>query len=226
MIQVQFLHKSYGNKKVLHDINCSFHRGIIKGIVGVNGAGKTTLFRCLAGLQGYEGNIELEDGLSNSHIGFLPTTPFMLSKVTGREYLQLLCKARKLNDIDFDAKNIFDLPLEEYADLYSTGMRKKLAITAILLQKNEIYLFDEPFNGLDLQSNLLLKDILLKLKSLNKYVIISSHIFSTLSEVCDQMLYLNDGRIVSSIDKEEFGQLESQMKNDSIRSRIDLLDLD
>ncbi len=226
MINLNSIHKSFGRKEVLRDINCSFHRGEIKGVVGENGAGKTTLFCCLAGLESYKGHIELEAGLKNSSIGYLPTTPYMLSKITGYEYLQLICRFRKIDNVDFDDKNIFDLPLQEYADLYSTGMRKKLALTGLLLQQNEVYLLDEPFNGLDLQSNLLLKDILLKLKSLNKYVIISSHIFSTLSEICDQILYLDDGNIVSTVQKNEFPQLEERMRNDSIRSRIDLLDLE
>ena len=56
-------------------------------------------------------------------------------------------------------------------------MKKKLAITAILLQENECFILDEPFNGVDIQSNIILTEIILKLKELNKTVLVSSHIF-------------------------------------------------
>ena len=79
--------------------------------------------------------------------------------MTGREYIQLSNNARNMHNIQIDEKNIFELPLEQYATTYSTGMKKKLAITAILLQRNECYILDEPFNGIDVQSNLILTEI-------------------------------------------------------------------
>jgi ABC-2 type transport system ATP-binding protein len=72
-------------------------------------------------------------------------------------------------------------------------MKKKLAITAILLQENSYFILDEPFNGLDIQSNIILTEIILKLKELDKIVLISSHIFSTLSDTCDEIHLLRKG---------------------------------
>jgi len=225
MIQIQSLHKSYGKKDVLKGINLTFERGKVNGIVGENGAGKTTLFRCFTGLESYDGSIEFEKGLSKNNIGFLPTTPYMLSKITGLEYLQLMCNARNIQISNIEDQNPFELPLDNFADQYSTGMKKKLALTAIFFQKNEVFLFDEPFNGLDLQSNMLLKDIILKLRSLNKIVIVSSHIFSALGEICDQMHHLKEGKIVDSAAKPDFGRIENNMRNEDFRKRIDRLDL-
>jgi ATPase subunit of ABC transporter with duplicated ATPase domains len=87
--------------------------------------------------------------------------------ITGKEYIRLLCNARGKTNLDIDSKNIFDLPLNQYASTYSTGMKKKLAITAILLQENDYFILDEPFNGVDIQSNVILTEIILKLKELN-----------------------------------------------------------
>ena len=225
MIEIKSLHKSYGKKEVLKGINLSFERGKVNGIVGENGAGKTTLFRSFAGLESYDGSIAFEEGLSKDKIGFLPTTPYMLSKITGLEYLQLLCKARNIKIGNIEEQNPFELPLNEFADQYSTGMKKKLALTAIFFQKNEVFLFDEPFNGLDLQSNMLLKDIIIKLRSLNKIIIVSSHIFSALGEICDQMHHLKDGLIIDSAFKPDFSRIENNMRNDDFRKRIDRLNL-
>jgi ABC-2 type transport system ATP-binding protein len=145
--------------------------------------------------------------------------------ITGREYIRLLCNARGKTNLDIDSKNIFDLPLHQYASTYSTGMKKKLAITAILLQENEYFILDEPFNGVDIQSNIILTEIILKLKELNKIVIISSHIFSTLSETCDEIHLLRKGEQIKSVQKSGFKNLEQEMKEMTIGNRIDKLEL-
>src|SRR5664279_1437591 len=71
--------------------------------------------------------------------------------------------------------NIFELPLDKYAEIYSTGMQKKLAITGLLLQKNEVFILDEPFNGVDISSNLMIQEILTGLKAFGKTVITVSY---------------------------------------------------
>jgi ABC-2 type transport system ATP-binding protein len=121
---------------------------------------------------------------------------------------------------DVEARNIFDLPLRQYVETYSTGMKKKLALTAVLLQKNECFILDEPFNGLDLESSVLLTEIILRLRALGKTILISSHIFSTLRDVCDTILVLNNGKFETSLDKEDFGTLEQQLKEEIISKRI------
>jgi ABC-2 type transport system ATP-binding protein len=225
MITVTNLSKSFGKHKVLQDINVSFAQGNVYGIIGENGAGKTTLFRCLAGLENHEGEINYNEGVLKNVMGFLPTDLFFFSKITGKEYLQLLCNARKIKLENVEEQNIFDLPLNEYAETYSTGMKKKLAITGILLQQNKVYILDEPFNGVDIQSNLLIKELIFKLKSLNKIIIISSHIFSTLKETCDELHLLKAGQIVKSVFKNEFDTIEEDLKDINFENKIDKLKL-
>jgi ABC-2 type transport system ATP-binding protein len=104
-------------------------------------------------------------------------------------------------------------------------MKKKLALTAILLQRNEYFILDEPFNGVDIESNMLLTEIIHTLKKLGQTVIISSHIFSTLSDTCDEIFLLNDGAIMKSVQREEFPALETEMKQMTIGNRIEKLGL-
>ena len=137
MIKIKELSKLFGNKEVLKNLSMEFSTGNVYGIVGENGAGKTTLFRCIAGLESYSGEIISGVMPLKNHLGLLLTEPFFFTMMTGREYIRLLCNARGKTNVDIDSKNIFDLPLEQYASTYSTGMKKKLAITAILLQENE-----------------------------------------------------------------------------------------
>ncbi|MFZ4478009.1 MAG: ATP-binding cassette domain-containing protein [Saprospiraceae bacterium] len=225
MIKINGLHKTYGNNEVLIDINLAFSKGHVYGIVGENGAGKTTLFRCIAGLESYTGTIISDLNPLKNHLGLLLTDPFFFSKMTGKEYIRLLCNARGKTNIRIDEKNIFNLPLDQYASTYSTGMKKKLAITAILLQENAYFIFDEPFNGVDIQSNMILTEIILKLKELNKIVLISSHIFSTLSDTCDEIHLLRKGAQIKSVQKSAFKDLEQEMRAFTIGNSIEKLDL-
>jgi ABC-2 type transport system ATP-binding protein len=225
MIKTEKLSKFYGKKQVLNSIDLEFKKGKIYGIVGENGAGKTTLFRCLSGLENYKGTITSDYTKLKDHLGLLLTEPFFFSKITGKEYIRLLANARQMKLTNIEEKNIFDLPLNQYASTYSTGMKKKLALTAILLQQNDIFILDEPFNGVDIQSNLIITEIIKKFKKLEKTVIISSHIFSTLADTCDEIYLMKNGEIIRKVEQEDFNKLENEMKKFTIGNRIDKLEL-
>ena len=225
MITVRNLSKKYGTNEVLKNVSIEFDKGKVYGIVGENGAGKTSLFRCIAGLENYEGEIISNPNPIKNHLGLLLTEPFFFQKITGKEYIQLLCNARNIKMTDIENRNIFDLPLNQYASTYSTGMKKKLALTAILLQGNDFFILDEPFNGVDIQSNIIVTEIIHKLKALDKTIIISSHIFSTLSDTCDEIHLLSNGSFSKSVQKADFQALETEMKQVTIGNKIDKLGL-
>jgi ABC-2 type transport system ATP-binding protein len=225
MIAIRNLTMTYGENKVLNNLNIEFEKGKVYGIVGENGAGKTTFFRCIAGLEVYDGEIRSTLNPIKNYLGLLLTEPFFFRNITGKEYIQLLCNARNIKIPDIESRNIFDLPLNQYASSYSTGMKKKLALTAILLQSNEYFILDEPFNGVDIQSNILITELIHKLKALNKTVLISSHIFSTLSDTCNEIHLLSKGSFIKSVQKEEFLSLEAEMKHMTIGNKIEKLGL-
>ncbi len=220
MLSITNLSKSYGEKQILTDIELHFNAGEIHGIVGENGAGKTTLFKCIASLESHEGKVQHTRIDIKNTIGFLETNPEFLSKITGKEYLQLLCNARNIKDVDFQAQNIFDLPLKQYAETYSTGMKKKLALTGVLLQNNDIFILDEPFNGVDIHSNLLIKELLKSLQEKGKIIVLSSHIFSTLQDTCDYLHYLKDEKIKKTVKKKDFSIIENLMKDAGFKEKI------
>lgn len=221
MIEVRGLHKTFGKNEVLHDINFTFEKGKVYGIVGRNGSGKTTLFRCIAGIEKYIGQIYSDEMPLKNYLGFLTAEPYFLPKITGEEYLYLLSEARGIKIKNIEKKNIFELPLKQYIHSYSTGMKKKLAITAVLLQNNEYFILDEPYNGLDLQSAILLTEIIRRLRSLNKTVLLSSHIFSTLADSCDEIIQLENGSFQQSIKRDDFDKLKDEIEGEIIKKDID-----
>src|SRR5690606_28768854 len=145
-------------------------RGIVYGIVGRNAAGKTTFFRCMAGVETYEGTIESELPTLHASLSLRIAEPDFLPKITGEDYMYLFPAARKVKLLSQEDKNIFNLPLKSYVESYSTGMKKKLALLAIILQDNDVFILDEPFNGLDLESSILLSEIIHRLKALGKTI--------------------------------------------------------
>ena len=225
MIKIKKLSKYYGKKQVLNSINLEFEKGKIYGVVGENGAGKTTLFRCISGLENYTGNVSSDFKKLKNHLGLLLTEPFFFSKITGKEYIQLLANARQVKLSNIEDKNVFDLPLNQYASTYSTGMKKKLALTAILLQKNDVFILDEPFNGVDIHSNLIIVEIIKRFKKLEKTVIISSHIFSTLADTCDEIYLMKNGEITKKVKQVDFINLETEMKEFTVGNRINKLEM-
>ena len=104
---------------------------------------------------------------------------------------------------------------------FSTGMKKKLALTGILLQKNDFFILDEPFNGVDIQSNMLISAIIERLKAAGKTILISSHIFSTLNDTCDQILVLRSGEIAQRVEKTDFQQLDEEMRQFVLGDKIE-----
>ncbi|MCI5057375.1 MAG: ATP-binding cassette domain-containing protein, partial [Flavobacteriales bacterium] len=202
------------------NIELSFERGKIYGIVGKNGAGKTTMFNCIAGLESFNG--QLIPALTKKQISYGPTEPPIISKITGEEYLRFLTLSRDQNYSDFQEYNVFDLPLSRYAEHYSTGMKKKLLLTAVFLQKSEVLVLDEPFNGVDLESNLLIHEILKKFRQEQKTIILSSHIFSSLASLCDEIHYLVDGKIKFSGEQKDFNEIESEMRKDFLAEKVEV----
>lgn len=223
MIQLVEISKAFGSHVILDRLSFTFEDNKVYGIVGKNGSGKTTLFHCMTGLESCKGEIVSERRPLKNHIGYLPTELFFYKLMTGMEYVQFVCNARNQKIENIAARNIFELPLNDYISTYSTGMKKKLALFAILLQDVPYYIFDEPFNGIDFQSSVLVFDIIKALKQRGKTVIMSSHIYTTLTQTCDEICLLEDGNFKQQVLKADFDALEKSMHQEIVGNALDLL---
>jgi len=227
MLEIVNLRKAYGDHVVLHDVSLTLRPGTIHGLVGANGAGKTTLLHCLYGLEtGFTGTARDTGGLAvRERTGLLPYEPYFYPRLTGREYLEFSLQARGRPVVNFAGWNqLLELPLDQYADEYSAGMRKKLALLALLVQDFAFLILDEPFNGLDLEANLLLKEILCRLRDRGTGIFLTSHILGALTEVADEITVLVAGRVQRHYAAAEFSTLESDLLDSLHREKLGMLD--
>ena len=228
MLEIRNLSKSYGRHAVLRGVSLTLRPGTIHGLVGANGAGKTTLLNCLYGLEsGFAGTVG-EAGSARpvrASTGLLPYEPYFYPRLTGREYLEFCLQARGRPVPDFAGWNaLLELPLDQYADEYSAGMRKKLALLALLVQDFQYLILDEPFNGLDLEANLLLKEILKRLRQRGTGILLTSHILGALTEVADEITTLVAGQIHRHYEAAAFATLEADLLADLHGDKLGRLD--
>ena len=215
MLEILDLHKAYGRHEVLRGVRLTLRPGTIHGLVGANGAGKTTLINCLYGLEnGFTGTVRATEGtqLVRDITGLVPYEPYFYPRLTGREYVEFCLQARGQPLPDLRGWNeLLELPLDHYAEAYSAGMKKKLALLAVLVQEFAYLILDEPFNGLDLESNLLLKEMLKRLRDRGTGILLTSHILGTLTEVADEASVLVGGQVQRHYQATEFGTLEADL---------------
>ena len=213
MLKIDSIKYNFGKNIIFEDVSMQFDNGKTYGIVGANGVGKTTLFRVLAGqYKSRSGKITWNgNALSRRDISFLPTDPFFYPYMNGREYLAIVIKDTLKLDQATDMSKNLNLNLDQIVDTYSTGMKKKLAFIANYIQKRAISIYDEPFNGVDLESNEILCSIL-KEKSKNHLVLLSSHILSMLDEVCDEIIHIEEGFKITIYKPDQFPMLKTHIK--------------
>jgi ABC-2 type transport system ATP-binding protein len=203
---------SYAQKLILEEITVEFEKGKVYGILGRNGAGKTTFFNTIFGrVKANFGRIIFENQpLKKEKISFLETESYFYPLMKGIEYLELINSDKS----EIEAFNkIFQLPLDKYIEDYSTGMKKKIAVIGTILQKRPILILDEPFNGLDLESNEILYKVIEKIKH-QKIILLSSHILESLTNVCDEIHYLNQKHIEIKYMKNDFEELKNRIKKE------------
>ncbi len=208
MLEINALRIRYGSNEVLKQLSLSLPSAQIHGIVGMNGAGKTTLFKAIAGYnRSFEGSILFDGSLiPTDKVALLETSPFFYSRINGGDYLDLF----RVNNPHFALEKwqeTFSLPLNRLVETYSTGMKKKLAFLGILALNRPLLLLDEPFNGIDLESNEKIKQVLKALKQKGFTILLSSHILEALTTIADTISYLDQGVIQQTSFPDQYGQL-------------------
>ncbi|MFT4540175.1 MAG: ABC-2 type transport system ATP-binding protein [Planctomycetota bacterium] len=209
-LEVRGISLAFGSLKAVDDVSFSIPSGMVYGFIGPNGAGKTTTMRICATLQLPDEGDVLIDGYSvldeprlvRECLGFMPDQYGAYSSTTVFDYLDFFARAYGLKGkqrrtalsevMDFTSLG----PLgEKMTNALSKGMRQRLCLAKTLLHDPSVLILDEPAAGLDPRARIELRELLRALAEMGKAVLISSHILTELSEVCDGVAIIEAGRI-------------------------------
>lgn len=231
VISVSNLQKSFGRRKILHDISFDIHPGEIVGFVGPNGAGKTTTIKCIVGLQkpnsgtvkinGFDIKKDFKKAIE--HVGAIVEGPDLYSSLTGRKNLKMIMNNYKHVDKSRLEEVIKVSGLGKRIDTkvstYSLGMKQRLGIAAALINKPDILILDEPTNGLDPQGIKELRDFIREIAKTGCSVLISSHNLLELESFITHVCMIKNGKIIFN------GEL-SELKNKSDEYTFEVSDVD
>ena len=226
MIRAEGLSKIYDSKAVVSDVTFSISDHEIVGFLGLNGAGKTTCLRMLAGLLSpssgriqIDGQDLLEDPLNlRWRIGFLPETPPLYEDMTVESFLTFAARlrGRSVEGLPARVADVIEMTdLTEVAgksiDILSHGYRQRLGIAQAIVHDPSLVILDEPINGLDPVQIVEMRQLIRALKE-HHTVLVSSHILPEISQTCDRLLILKNGKLVAQGTEEE---LASAMRGSS-----------
>jgi ABC-2 type transport system ATP-binding protein len=210
MLTIKINQKKYSDKLVLENVALSIPENGIYGMVGKNGEGKTTLFKCVLGFETYTGESTFKNNkIVLQDVGWCPAEPKLYGELTAYEFYDFYRLLLELKEVE--GKKLFDVPENKLIREFSTGMKKKTYLNAIFQKEYPIYFLDEPFNGLDLESNHVLMQYL-KHKAKDCVIVISSHIMDVLYNNCAKIFVVHN-KNVTEFEKETFNEIENVLFN-------------
>lgn len=214
MLNIKQINVFAGKKKIIKEVSFNVPKGSIVGLVGPNGAGKTTIMKTILGLTKFTGSITLDQNqiTENNHkalnkVGALIENPAIYPYLTGAENLKLYAKsADNIQSIVNLLK--MDGYINNKSKSYSLGMKQKLGIAIALLNNPEFVILDEPMNGLDIESTILIRKVIKEFSNKGTSFLISSHILGELEKVITDVVLLNKGEIIVNKSINEFNFID------------------
>ncbi|MBQ4634224.1 MAG: ABC transporter ATP-binding protein [Bacilli bacterium] len=216
LLQCINLNKSFGKKKVLKAVNLTIPRGKIIGLLGKNGTGKSTLIKSINNLLTIDsGNILIngkEIGVeSKKIISYLPERTYLDKTMTVEQVLKYFEDFYDNFDIKKAKRLLKDLNLDlkEKLSKMSKGMQEKVQLVLVMSRKAELYILDEPLGGVDPATRDYILDTILTNFNENASIIISTHLISDVERILDEVIFINDGKIILQAASDELRTKEN-----------------
>ena len=213
MIEIRGLTRSYGKTIAVDDLSLHASPGEIVGFLGPNGAGKSTTVKVITGLIRPDAGEVTVCGFDvvkqplevKKRLGYVPETPAIYDSLTALEYLELIACLHHLDPATAQARrrellDLFGLSGQATQRLseFSKGMRQKVVLAAALIHRPEVLVLDEPLDGLDANTAMVVKELLKKLADQGKTILFSSHILEVVERMCTRIVVINHGRTVTA----------------------------
>ena len=197
MIMINGLSKKYGKNLALDNINLKIEKGKTYGLIGENGAGKTTLINCITGIiKDYKGNVKYS--FNKNSLGFMPQDAALEEDITPEKLLLFFSSLNNSNhkNISWALKftGCHEFKNKKIKNL-SHGMRRRVMFAQAVLSNPDFVVLDEPTSGLDPKIIIEIRQLIKKLKNDEKTILISSHNTQDIEEICDHLLFLENGTL-------------------------------
>ena len=212
MIHTEGLGRDYGYKTALADLNLHVEPGEILGFLGPNGAGKSTTVKILTGMIKPTRGSALVAGFdivtqaldAKKRIGYVPESTALYESLSADEFLELMAcfyhldpqTARLRREELFDLFELRGASVERLAQ-FSKGMKQKVILAAALMHKPDVLFLDEPLDGLDANTAMIVKELLKRLASQGKTILFCSHILDVVERVCTRIVIIDKGRQIA-----------------------------
>ena len=216
LLELKNVNKSFGDKKILKDINLVIPRGKIIGLLGKNGTGKSTLIKLINGLLTIDTGKLLINGEnagveSKKIISYLPERTYLDKSMTVDNVIKYFEEFYDNFDSKKARKLLKDLKLDTTLKLskMSKGMQEKVQLVLVMSRKADLYILDEPLGGVDPATRDYILDTILSNFNEGASVIISTHLISDIERILDEVIFINDGEIILSSDSDELRKKEN-----------------
>ena len=236
VIECKNLKKQVKNKIIVENISFSINKGDIVGLLGPNGAGKTTIIKLILGLikisegtvfiNGY--NIETDFVKAIDKVGAIVESPDFYMYLSGYDNLKITANNYKnisKNRILEVAKIVgLENRIKDKVSTYSLGMRQRLGIAEAIINNPELLILDEPTNGLDIEGTIEMRNLIKSLSNHGIAILISSHNLTEIDNLCNRIIAIKNGKIVTDETIDEFKQISSESTYILELNNIDNLD--
>ena len=213
MLQINYLTKTYGDKKAVDDLSLHIQPGEIYGFIGHNGAGKTTTIKSCCGILQFDSGEILIDGKSitkdpigcKSVLAYIPDNPDLYEFMSGVQFLNFVADIFGVSATERQER------IRRYADMleltddlaqpisaYSHGMKQKLAVISALIHTPKLIIMDEPFVGLDPKASHLLKQLMRQICDDGGAIFFSTHVLEVAEKLCDKVAIIKGGKLMRS----------------------------
>jgi len=235
MLELRGVTKRFSGIPAVDNVSFTAHAGVVTGYLGPNGSGKSTTIKMITGLlEPSEGSIlyngtPIEQDLiaHKMRLGYVPEESQLYPHLTGAEFLEMVGQLRALDEKHLREKidgllHLFLLYDDRYVAMssYSKGMRQKILLAAALLHNPEILLLDEPFTGLDINSALVLRNLIQELARRGKVILFSTHELDMVERICSHVVILHKGRLAADDSIEHLRVLMSLPKLEDIFAQL------
>ncbi len=225
MLESKDLTKVFGNKTAVDHVSLKLDAGHIVALLGPNGSGKTTWMKMVTGLIKPSSGSMLFRGEpvgleSRKHIAYMSTEPYFYTWMTVRDV------GRYYEDFfeDYSAQKYeallrkMELDMQMKTKTLSSGMMAKLKIAVTLARNADVYMLDEPFNGIDLLARDEIRASIIEAAGPDKLLILSSHLVEEMETIADQAAFMHSGRLVEKRDLEEMRMTDGVSMTDRYRA--------